>query len=71
MVHIGHVGADLVEKVAVMRNHDNSALKIPEEIFQPFNGLAVQVVGGLIEHQDAGVAKKRLCQEHFDLFFAP
>ena len=53
-----------------MRYNDNRILKIRQEVFQPVNGINIQVVRRLIEQQDVRIAKQRLCEEYAHLFTA-
>ena len=48
-----------------MRDKDDGAAKILEEIFQPVDGFDIQVVGRLIEQQQVGIAGQRTGQRHF------
>ena len=61
--------ADGVQKVTVMADHDDEAgvLVIQNEVFQPVDGLNVEVVGRLVEHDDVGLSKQRLRQQHLHL----
>ena len=68
VVDIYDVGADIVEEVTVMRYNDDGALIICQKIFQPCNGMNVQMVGRLVKQHDIRLAKQRLCQQNLDLF---
>ncbi len=50
-----------------MGDHDHRVLKVDQELFQPGNGVQVQVVGRLIQKQDVRVAKQGLGQQHLHL----
>ena len=62
--------ADLVEKMAVMRHHDDGLLKRQQEVFEPGNRLDVEMVGRFVEQQNVGISKQRLRQQDFHLFRA-
>ena len=66
-VDVDHVGRNRVKEVAVVGNDDYQVFKIHQEVFQPDDGICVQVVGRFIENQDIRVTKKRLRQEHTNL----
>ena len=50
-----------------MGYHNHRALEVQEEVLQPVDGVDVQVVGGLVHHQQVGVAEQRLGQQHLHL----
>ena len=58
------MGADLIEEVAVVGYHDDRIGKAEQEVFQPGNGLQVQVVGRFVQQQHIRVAEQGLGQEH-------
>ena len=68
VVNIYNVGADIVEEVTVMRYNDDGTLIICQKIFQPCNGMNVQMVGRLVKQHDIRLAEQRLCQQNLDLF---
>ena len=42
---------DLVEEVPVVGNHHDGAFVAGQVLLQPFQGSDVQMVGGLVQHQ--------------------
>ncbi len=58
------MGTDLIQKVAVVGDDDHRVGKAEEELFQPGDGIQIEMVGRLIEQQDIGVAEKGLSQQH-------
>ena len=70
VVDVGDVGADVVEEVAVVRDGDDRAVVAGEEVFEPVDGVEIEVVGGLVEEQGLGVAEERLREEDADLLAA-
>ncbi len=50
-----------------MGDHDDGALKVQEEVLQPVGGGDVQVVGGLVHHEDVGVSEEGLGQQDLHL----
>ena len=67
VIDIDDVGTDGVEEVAVVADHDNGAGELQKKILQPVDGVNVQVVGGLVHHQDIGVAEQSLRQQDLHL----
>ena len=67
IVHVGHVGADLVQEVPVVADDDHRALVAVEHVLQPADRIDVQVVGGLVQQQHVGVGEQRLRQQHAQL----
>ena len=63
-IDIGHVGADLVQEMAVMGDDDDRVRKAEQEILQPGDGLEVEVVGRLVQEQHVRVAEQGLGQQH-------
>ena len=48
-------------------HHDDGAGEVQQEVLQPVDGVDVQVVGGLVHHQDVRVAEQGLSQQHLHL----
>ena len=67
VVNVHNMRAHGVQKVAVVAYHQNGAVVINEEFFQPFDAVDVQAVGGLVQQDDAGRAEQRLCQQNLYL----
>ena len=60
--HLDGTGGDVVHKLAVVADDDYRLSVIDEEVFQPLDGLDVQVVGRLVEQQHVGLLEKQLGQ---------
>ena len=56
----GHI----VHEVTIVGDGDDCALVLVQELFQPQDGLGVQVVGGLVEQQQVRGLKQQLAQGH-------
>ncbi|MNF74268.1 hypothetical protein D3C84_562960 [compost metagenome] len=61
------MGAHAVEEVAVVGNDDHGAVTRREDVFQPADGVDVQVVGRLVQQQHVGIGEQRLGQQHAQL----
>ena len=61
------MGTHGVQEVPVVADHDDGALKVQQEVLQPVHGVYVQVVGGLVHHQQVGIAEQGLGQQHLHL----
>ena len=61
------MGADVVEKMAVMGDDDDGADIVHQEILQPGDGGDIQMVGGFVEQDDVGLAEQGPGQQDFDL----
>ncbi len=70
VVDVGDVRADTVQKMAVVRNHDQDTLVFEEIILKPVNGIEIEVVRGLVEQQDLGIAEQSLRQQDANLLAA-
>ena len=64
------MGADLVQKVPVVRNDYDRVFEIQQIVFQPTNGFDIQIVRRLVQNQNIRIAKERLRQQHLDLEFS-
>ena len=64
VVEISHVRAHAVQKMAVMRNDDHGAVARVECIFQPADGVDIEVIGRLVQQQNVGIGKQRLRQQY-------
>ncbi len=61
---------DIVEKIAVVGNRDNSALVALEMLFQPIDGFGVEVIGRLIQEEDVGFLQQQTTQGDAAFFTA-
>jgi hypothetical protein len=52
----------LIQKVAVVGNHQHRADKLIQGLFQHFNGSDVQVVGWFVQDEQVGLFQHQLCQ---------
>ena len=59
--------ADLVQKMAIVRNDDETSIIDTEMTLKPVNRIEVEVVRGLVQQQHIRIAEQRLCQQdpHF------
>ena len=70
VVDVGDVGADAVEEVAVVRDHDHHAVVLVKKSLQPVDGIQVEVVRWFVEQQSLGMPKQGLRQQHADFLSA-
>ena len=56
-IDIGYVRTYRVEKVTVVAHDDHGILEIGEKVFQPGDGVDVEVVRRFVEQQDVGVTE--------------
>ena len=59
-IQVGHVRANAVEKVPIVRNDDHGAVTRGQNRFQPADGVDIQVVGRLVQQQHFRIGKQRL-----------
>ena len=64
VIDVGDVRAHRVQKVAVVRDHDQGAVVAHEEFPKPVNRVEVEVVRRFVEQQRLGMSEKRLRQQH-------
>ena len=67
VVQVGHVRAHAVQKMTVMRDDHHGAVARVENVFQPADGVDVEVVGRLVQQQDVRVGEQCLRQQHAQL----
>ena len=56
-----------VHEGAVVADDENGAVVVGDKAAQPLDALEVQVVGGLVQQQQVGVAQEELCQRNTHL----
>ena len=61
-VQLDDPGRHPVQEGSVMGDGHDTALEIDQQVFQPFDRVEVQVVGGLVQQQHVGPAHQRLGQ---------
>jgi hypothetical protein len=64
VIDIGDVRANAVQKMPVVRNHDQHAFVVAQIILQPVHRFQIEVVGGLVEQQRRRAAEQSLRQQH-------
>ena len=63
-VELDDAGADVVQEGAVVRDQHDAALEVLEQVFQPGDGVEVQVVGRLVEEEHVGAGHQGAGQGH-------
>ena len=66
VVYVCDLGAYFIQEIAVMGNHDHCIFKVDQELFQPVDGVHIQMVGRLVQKQNVRIAKQSLCQQDFN-----
>ncbi|MFR8176287.1 MAG: hypothetical protein ACLVB5_03985 [Christensenellales bacterium] len=61
-VDVTDMRTDLVEEVTVVADDDDRIREIQQEVFQPADGLDIQIVRRFVQQQDVRVSKERLRQ---------
>ena len=64
LVEVQHPGDGLVEQVEVVADHQQGAAVGAQEAHQPVLGVAVEVVGGLVEQEDVAAGEEDAGQLH-------
>ena len=60
VVDVGGVGGDRVEEVAIVRDADEGAVVVLQEVLKPVDGVEIEIVGGLVEEQSFWLAEEGL-----------
>ena len=55
-----HVGRHTIEKPAIVRNHQHRAGEGEDGVFERPEGVDIEIVGGLVEHEDVGALFEHL-----------
>lgn len=58
LVHVDDVGAHAVHEVLRVGDQEEDALELLKRVLQPYAGLQVQVVRGLVQNEEHGVHKQ-------------
>ena len=58
-LELQHRGADRLEEPAVVRHEDHRGVELGEVLLEPLERDDVEVIGGLVEQQQVGVARQR------------
>jgi hypothetical protein len=70
VIDVGDVSANAVEKMAIVRDHDQHALILIEKILQPVDRIEIEMVGRLVEQQRLRMPEQSLRQQHAHLLAA-
>ena len=60
LVYFENIGADIVEEIAVVSDHEDGHLRVVEKIFEPFYHFEVEVVGWLVEKNQIGLGNEHI-----------
>ncbi len=63
-VQFGNTAGHVLQEAPIVGNEDDGAGEIGQLFFQPGDSRDVQVVGGLVQQQDVGLADQSLGQGH-------
>ena len=67
VVEVGHVRADAVQEVAIVRDDHHRAVAFVEHAFEPADRVDVEVVGRFVEQQHVRVAEQCLREQYAQL----
>ena len=70
MIHVHNIGADRIQEVAVVADHDDDGAAVHQKIFQPLGAFHVQTVGRLVQQDDGRMTEQRLRQQDLHLLAA-
>ena len=51
-----------IQKIAIVRYHDESTRVVPQEIFEPTDCVNIEMIGRLIQEKEIGFCEEELCQ---------
>ena len=63
-IELHDASGNAIKERAVVGDGDETALEVDQQIFEPGDGVEIQVVGRLIEQQHIGLGDQRLGQRH-------
>ena len=61
------MSADLIEKMAIVRDDDHRRIALIEHIFEPADGVDIKVVGRLVQQKNVGIREQGLRQQYSQL----
>ena len=64
LLQFENVAAHAVEKIAVVRNHQQRAARRGQILLQPLGHLGIEVVGRLVQNQQIALAQQYACQRN-------
>ncbi|RMU70218.1 hypothetical protein ALP23_05335, partial [Pseudomonas syringae pv. apii] len=67
VIQVSHVRAHAVQEVTVVGDDDHQAVTLGQDVFQPANGVDVQVVGRFVEQQHFRIGEQCLRQQNAQL----
>ena len=70
VIDVGDVSADAVEKMTIVRDHDQHAFILIEKILQPVDRVEIKMVRRLVEEQGLRMAEESLRQQDTHLLSA-
>ena len=70
VINVCNVGADLVEEIAVVGDDNDCIGEVDQKFLQPVDGVQIQMVGGLVEEQNIGIAEQSAGKQDLDLLCA-
>ena len=68
--HLDDAGDGAIQKIAVMRDGDDRTLKGGKVLFQPLDGVQIEVVRRLVEQQNVRILQNEAAEVHARLFAA-
>ena len=63
-VYLDNLATDTVQKITVVRHHQNTNVRARKISFQPFSHFQIQVVGRLVKDDQFGIGDQYVCQSH-------
>ena len=63
-VQLQNPAGDIVEKISVMGDSDDGSGIILKMVFQPGDGLGIEMVGGFVQKQNVGFLQQQPAQRH-------
>jgi len=64
VVYLDDFGTDTVEKVTVMRHHQQTEVRTAKILFQPFGHVEIQMVGRLVQNQQIRFGNQSIGQSY-------
>jgi len=68
VLHLDDAGGDGVDEIAVVADKEQGEFLFEQDLFEELHHVDIEVVGGLIEHQDIGFFEDQGRQSHPPLF---
>ncbi len=70
VIDVCNMRANVIQEITIVRNRDQRTFAVGKKVFQPVDGVQIQIVRRLIQQQRLRIAEQSLCQQNSHLLTA-